>query len=219
MNMLWYNKSIIFGGGYMSELLSRKQEQILSFLKSEIRKKGYPPTVREICDAVQLSSTSTVHTHLESLERKGYIKRSPAKNRSIEILEDNFYGFSDKVVSVPIVGQVTAGAPILAQENIEGSFPIPVDYIPNSDVFILTVKGDSMIDVGIHDKDFIIVSQQPSADNGDIVVALLEDSATVKTFFQEEDHIRLQPANASFEPIIVEDCKILGKVVGLYRKY
>ncbi|MDR1536735.1 MAG: transcriptional repressor LexA [Clostridiales bacterium] len=203
----------------MSELLSRKQEQILSFLKSEIRKKGYPPTVREICDAVQLSSTSTVHTHLESLERKGYIKRSPAKNRSIEILEDNFYGFSDKVVSVPIVGQVTAGAPILAQENIEGSFPIPVDYIPNSDVFILTVKGDSMIDVGIHDKDFIIVSQQPSADNGDIVVALLEDSATVKTFFQEEDHIRLQPANASFEPIIVEDCKILGKVVGLYRKY
>jgi repressor LexA len=202
----------------MSNMLTRKQEQILAFLKTEIRKRGYPPTVREICDAVQLSSTSTVHTHLETLERKGFIKRSPTKNRSIEILEDNFYGFYDKVVSVPIVGQVTAGAPILAQENIEGSFPIPADYIPCSEVFMLTVRGDSMIGAGIFDRDLIIVQQQPSADNGDIVVALIDDSATVKTFYQDADHIRLQPENPSYFPILVDDCKILGKVVGLFRR-
>ena len=203
----------------MPEPLSKKQEEVFNFLKSQIRRKGYPPTVREICDAVNLSSTSTVHAHLETLERKGYIRRSPTKNRSIEILEDNFYGFSDQVVNVPIVGQVTAGTPILAQENIEGSFPIPVDYIPNKQTFILHIKGDSMIDAGIHDRDLIVVSQQKDADNGDIVVALIDDSATVKTFYRENNgFIRLQPANESFQPIIVNDCEILGKVVGLYRK-
>ncbi|MDR1641894.1 MAG: transcriptional repressor LexA [Clostridiales bacterium] len=202
----------------MSDLLTRKQEQILAFLKSEIRRRGYPPTVREICDAVQLSSTSTVHTHLETLERKGRIRRCPTKNRSIEILEENFYGFSESIVNVPIVGQVNAGVPILAQENIEGSFPIPANYIPGKEVFMLTVSGDSMIDAGIFDRDLIVVQQQPSADNGDIVVALIDDSATVKFFFQERGAIRLQPANESFKPIIVEDCKILGKVIGLYRK-
>ncbi|MDR3239460.1 MAG: transcriptional repressor LexA [Clostridiales bacterium] len=203
----------------MPNPLSKKQEQILNFLKNEIRQKGYPPTVREICNAVELSSTSTVHTHLDALEKKGYIKRSPTKNRSIEILEDNFYDFSDHLINVPIVGQVTAGHPILAQENIEGIFPIPVDYIPNKDLFMLTVKGNSMIDAGIHDKDLIVVSQQPTASNGDIVVALLDDMATVKTFYREHDQIRLQPENPAFSPIIVSDCKILGKVVGLYRKY
>ena len=203
----------------MPEPLSKKQEEVFNFLKNQIRRKGYPPTVREICDAVNLSSTSTVHAHLETLERKGYIRRSPTKNRSIEILEDNFYGFSDQVVSVPIVGQVTAGAPILAQENIEGSFPIPVDYIPNNQTFILHIKGDSMINAGIHDKDLIVVSQQRDADNGDIVVALIDDSATVKTFYRENSgYIRLQPANDAYQPIVVKDCEILGKVVGLYRK-
>jgi len=203
----------------MPEPLSKKQEEVFNFLKNQIRRKGYPPTVREICDAVNLSSTSTVHAHLETLERKGYIRRSPTKNRSIEILEDNFYGFSDQVVNVPIVGQVTAGAPILAQENIEGSFPIPVDYIPNNQTFILHIKGDSMIDAGIHDKDMIVVSQQNDADNGDIVVALIDDSATVKSFYRENNgNIRLQPANGAYQPIIVKDCEILGKVVGLYRK-
>jgi repressor LexA len=203
----------------MPEPLSKKQEEVFNFLKNQIRKKGYPPTVREICDAVNLSSTSTVHAHLETLERKGYIRRSPTKNRSIEILEDNFYGFSDQVVSVPIVGQVTAGVPILAQENIEGSFPIPVNYIPNNQTFILHIKGDSMIKAGILDKDLIVVIQQRDADNGDIVVALIDDSATVKTFYRENNgSIRLQPENDDFEPIVVKDCEILGKVVGLYRK-
>jgi len=201
------------------EPLSKKQEEVFNFLKNQIRRKGYPPTVREICDAVNLSSTSTVHAHLETLERKGYIRRSPTKNRSIEILEDNFYGFSDNVVNVPIVGQVTAGAPILAQENIEGSFPIPVDYIPNNQTFILHIKGDSMIDAGIHDRDLIVVSQQNDADNGDIVVALIDDTATVKTFYRENNgFIRLQPANEAYQPILVKDCEILGKVVGLYRR-
>ena len=203
----------------MPEPLSKKQEEVFNFLKNQIRRKGYPPTVREICDAVNLSSTSTVHAHLETLERKGYIRRSPTKNRSIEILEDNFYGFSDHVVNVPIVGQVTAGTPILAQENIEGSFPIPVEYIPNNQTFILHIKGDSMINAGIHDKDLIVVSQQHDADNGDIVVALIDDTATVKTFYRENNgYIRLQPANEAYQAILVKDCEILGKVVGLYRK-
>ena len=203
----------------MAGNLTTKQQLILDFLKKEIKQNGYPPTVREICDAVGLSSTSTVHAHLETLERKGYIRRSPTKNRSIEILEDNFYGFSDQVVNVPIVGQVTAGVPILAQENIEGTFPIPVEYIPNKQTFILKIKGDSMIHAGILDRDLIVVSQQRDADNGDIVVALIDDTATVKTFYRESNgYIRLQPANDAFAPIVVKDCEILGKVVGLYRK-
>lgn len=203
----------------MSALLTAKQQLILDFLKSQIRKKGYPPTVREICDAVGLSSTSTVHAHLETLERKGYIRRSPTKNRSIEILEDDFYGYSRELVNVPIVGQVTAGVPILAVENIEGSFPIPVEYVNNDTVFMLSVKGDSMIEAGIHNRDLILVKQQPTANDGDIVVALLDDSATVKTFYKEKDHVRLQPANSAFKPILTREVIILGKVTGLFRKF
>ncbi len=203
----------------MGTALTPKQEQIFNFLKSEIRKKGYPPSVREICDAVSLSSTSTVHSHLEALEKKGCIKRSPAKNRSIEILESDFYNNAKDFVNVPIVGEVTAGIPILAVENIEDYFPIPVDYVHNDAVFMLKVKGDSMIEAGIFDKDLVLVRQQPTANNGDIVVALLEDSATVKTFYRENGHIRLQPENPAFEPIITKDVSILGKVIGLFRRF
>lgn len=202
----------------MSKLLTAKQQVILDFLKVQIRQKGYPPTVREICDAVGLSSTSTVHAHLETLEKKGYIRRSPTKNRSIEVLESDFYGNNRELVSVPIIGQVTAGVPILAEENLDGTFPLPIEYVNNDTVFMLRVKGDSMIEVGIFNKDLILVRQQSTANNGDIVVALLDDSATVKTFFKERDRIRLQPANPAFEPIFVRDVTILGKVTGLFRK-
>ena len=198
--------------------LSAKQQLILDFLKKEIKKNGYPPTVREICDAVGLSSTSTVHSHLESLERKGYIRRSPTKNRSTEILEDNFYN-NQELVYVPIIGKVAAGVPILAEENIEDTFPIPLDHIKNDTCFMLHVKGDSMIDEGIFDGDLVLVRQQQTASSGDIVIALIDDSATVKTFFREDNCIRLQPANKAFAPMLMDDCEILGKVVGLYRRY
>jgi len=199
--------------------LSAKQQLILDFLKSEIKDRGYPPTVREICDAVGLSSTSTVHAHLESLERKGYIRRSPAKNRSTEILEENFYANRQELVNVPIIGDVAAGMPILAEENIEDTFPIPVNYVKNDTCFMLHVKGDSMMDDGILDGDLVLVRQQQTATNGDIVIALIDDSATVKTFYREAGHIRLQPANKAFAPMIMQDCEILGKVIGLYRRY
>ena len=199
--------------------LSAKQQLILDFLKQQIKQNGYPPTVREICDAVGLSSTSTVHSHLESLERKGHIRRSPAKNRSTEILEENFYANRRELVSVPIVGNVAAGVPILAEENIEDTFPIPVDHVKNDTCFMLHVKGDSMMDEGILDGDLVLVRQQQTATNGDIVIALIEDSATVKTFYRESGHIRLQPANPAFSPMIMQDCEILGKVIGLYRRY
>ena len=199
--------------------LSVKQQLILDFLKKEIKRNGYPPSVREICDAVGLSSTSTVHSHLETLERKGYIRRSPTKNRSTEILEKNFYNSGRELVNVPIVGNVAAGVPILAEENIEDTFPIPADHVKNDTCFMLQVKGDSMTDEGILNGDLVLVRQQQTATNGDIVIALIDDSATVKTFYREGTNIRLQPANKSFAPMIMQDCEILGKIIGLYRRY
>ena len=205
------------------EKLSQKQFEILEYMKKAVREKGYPPSVREICDAVGLKSTSTVHGHLERLERKGYIRRDPAKPRAIEIFSDNDSGNSDgssrELIEVPIVGTVTAGIPILATENIEDTFPIPSDYAPNGNIFMLRVKGDSMINAGIFNKDLIMVRQQNTADNGDIVVALIEDFATVKTYYKENGYIRLQPENPTMSPIIVRDVSILGKVVGLYRQF
>lgn len=199
--------------------LSAKQQQILEYVKSEVREKGYPPSVREICEAVGLKSTSTVHGHLARLEKKGLIRRDPTKPRAIEILSDQSDYPSREIVRVPIVGNITAGSPILAVENIEDTFPIPVDYIHNDSVFMLKVRGESMIGAGIYDKDLILVRQQSNAENGDIVVALIEDYATVKTFYREKDFIRLQPENASMNPIIVRDVTILGKVIGLFRKF
>lgn len=199
-----------------SELTS-KQQEILDFIKHEISIKGYPPSVREICTAVSLKSTSTVHGHLERLEKRGFIRRDPTKPRAIEILDDSV--IDKEMINIPIVGSVAAGQPILAVENIEDRFPVPIDYFPSKNqMFMLEIKGESMIGCGIMNGDYIIVEQQPTADNGDIVVALIDDSATVKTFYKEDDHIRLQPENPSMEPIIVSDCKILGKAVGLFRK-
>ena len=200
--------------------LSPKQRQILEYMKAEVREKGYPPSVREICEAVGLKSTSTVHGHLARLEKKGLIRRDPTKPRAIEILAPDFYDSPQReLVHVPIIGTITAGTPILAVENIEDTFPIPVEYIHNDTVFMLRVKGESMIEAGIFDKDLILVRQQNSANNGDIVVALIEDFATVKTFYREKDFIRLQPENAAMSPIIVRDVIILGKVIGLFRKF
>ncbi len=205
----------------MAQALSDKQRKILEFLKQEIITKGYPPSVREICDAVGLKSTSTVHGYLERLEKKGLIRRDPTKPRAIEILDDTTYVFKKELINVPIVGRVTAGLPILAVENIEDSFPIPAQYLHNNnnDVFMLTVKGDSMIEAGILDGDLVIVEKKPTAQNGDIVVALIEDEATVKTFYKEKDHIRLQPENTDMDPIIVHDVTILGKIIGVIRMF
>ena len=200
--------------------LSAKQQQILDYMKAEVREKGYPPSVREICQAVGLKSTSTVHGHLARLEKKGLIRRNPTKPRAIEILDGSSnIAQSRELVQVPIVGNITAGTPILAVENIEDTFPVPLDYVKNDSVFMLHVRGDSMIEAGIFDKDLILVRQQNNADNGDIVVALIEDYATVKTFYKENDFIRLQPQNSSMNPIIVRDVTILGKVIGLFRKF
>ena len=202
--------------------LSAKQQQILEYMKAEVREKGYPPSVREICEAVGLKSTSTVHGHLARLEKKGYIRRDPTKPRAIEILDEAPHNPdlpTRELVQVPIVGNITAGTRILAVENIEDTFPVPVDYVHNDTVFMLKVRGDSMIEAGIFDKDLILVRQQSNASNGDIVVALIEDYATVKTFFREKDFVRLQPQNASMNPIIVRDVTILGKVIGLFRKF
>ena len=197
--------------------ISEKQKEILEFMKTEILNKGYPPTVRDICEAVKLSSTSSVHAHLEKLEKNGYIRRDPTKPRAIEIIDDNFNLTRREVVNVPLVGCVAAGQPLLAVENIENYFPIPAEYMPNVQTFMLKVKGESMINVGIFDGDTILVKQQDHANNGDMVVALIDDSATVKTFYKENGHIRLQPENDSMDPIIVPDCKILGKVFGVFR--
>lgn len=197
--------------------ITPKQTEILEYIKECILKKGYPPAVREICEAVHLKSTSSVHSHLETLEKNGYIRRDPTKPRTIEIIDDSFNLTRREIVNVPLLGTVAAGAPILAQENIEGYFPIPAEMLPNKEIFMLKVKGDSMIEAGIFEGDRVIVQQQSTADNGDKVVALLEDSATVKTFYKEKDHYRLQPENSSMEPIIVDDVVILGKVIGLLR--
>lgn len=197
--------------------LTGKQTEILNFIKSEISTKGYPPSVREICSAVGLKSTSTVHGHLDRLEKRGFIRRDPTKPRAIEVLFEAPY--HREIISVPIVGSVAAGQPILAVENVEDQFPIPADYFPNKNqLFMLEIKGSSMISAGIMNGDYIIVQQQSTAINGDIVVALIDDSATVKTFYKEKDHIRLQPENPDMEPIIVDDCSILGKAVGVFRK-
>ena len=199
--------------------ISKKQSEILEYIKNEILNRGFPPSVREICEAVGLKSTSTVHGHLARLEKKGLIRRDPTKPRAIEILDDSLALPARELVQVPIIGNITAGTPILAVENIEDTFPIPVDYVHNDSVFMLKVRGDSMIEAGIFDKDLILVRQQNTADNGDIIVALIEDYATVKTFYREKDFIRLQPQNASMNPIIVRDVTILGKVIGLFRKF
>ncbi|MCI9103372.1 MAG: transcriptional repressor LexA [Lachnospiraceae bacterium] len=197
--------------------ISAKQQEILEYIKETILKKGYPPAVREICEAVNLKSTSSVHSHLETLEENGYIRRDPTKPRAIEILDDHFNLTRREVANIPLIGSVAAGQPILAQENIENYFPVPVDLIPNQEAFILKVKGESMINAGILDGDHIIVAQQETADNGDIVVALLDDSATVKRFYREDSQIRLQPENDAMDPIYATDVQILGKVVGLLR--
>ena len=197
--------------------ISAKQQEILDFMKQEILNKGYPPTVRDICEAVNLKSTSSVHSHLETLEKNGYIHRDPTKPRAIEIIDDNFNLTRREVVNVPIVGRVAAGEPILAVENIENYFPIPAEFMPNQDTFMLRVKGESMINAGILDGDLIVVMKQDTARNGDMVVALVDDSATVKTFYKEGDHIRLQPENDTMAPIIVPICEILGKVFANFR--
>lgn len=199
--------------------ISAKQMEILSYIKEQILERGYPPAVREICDAVHLKSTSSVHSHLETLEKNGYIRRDPTKPRAIEICDDSFQLVRHEMASVPIIGTVAAGQPILAQENIEGYFPIPVEMLPNAETFILKVKGDSMINAGIFSGDQIFVECCNTAHNGDTVVALVDDSATVKTFYKEAGHIRLQPENDDMDPIIVDDCQILGKVFGVFRLY
>jgi repressor LexA len=199
--------------------ISAKQKEILEYLKSQILSKGYPPAVREICEAVKLKSTSSVHSHLETLEKNGYIRRDPSKPRAIEIIDDVFNLTRRDTVNVPIVGTITAGQPILAVENIEDYFPIPAEYMPNEETFMLKVKGQSMINAGIFDGDKILVQKQSTADNGDIVVALIDDSVTVKTFYKEKGYYRLQPENDSMEPIIVSELNILGKVIGLFRLF
>ena len=197
--------------------ISSKQREILEYIKQEILNKGYPPAVREICEAVHLKSTSSVHSHLETLEKNGYIRRDPTKPRAIEIIDDNFNLTRREVVNVPSIGQVAAGQPLLAVENIENYFPIPTEFMPNAETFMLKVKGDSMINAGIFNGDKILVQKQSDAQNGDIVVALVDDSATVKTFYKEDGHFRLQPENDTMDPIIVNECSILGKVFGIMR--
>ncbi len=194
--------------------ISTKQQEILDYIKDEILKKGYPPTVREICETVSLKSTSSVHSHLETLEKNGYIRRDPTKPRAIEVCDDSFQMVRTETVSLPVVAQ-----PILAEENIEEYFPVPADVVPKGESFILNVHGESMINAGIFDGDRVFVNCCSTASNGEIVVALIDDSATVKTFYKEDGHIRLQPENDSMDPIIVEDCQILGKVFGVFRFY
>lgn len=197
--------------------ISAKQEEILHYIKDTILMKGYPPTVREICEAVNLKSTSSVHAHLETLEKNGYIRKDSTKQRAIEIVDDEFNLTRREVINIPIVGTVAAGQPLLATENIMDYFPVPVDMLPNTELFMLKVHGDSMVNVGIYEGDTIIVSRQNTASNGEIVVALVDDSATVKRFYKENGHFRLQPENDYMDPIIVDNCEVLGKVIGLLR--
>lgn len=208
--------------------LNKREKAILKYIEKQINAKGYPPSVREIGKAVGLSSTATVHGYLAKLEEKGYIKKESQKGRTLRLLkggaEENnnkepkgFYS-GKEMVEVPVIGKITAGAPILAVENVTDTFPIPIDFVGNSESFMLTVRGESMIEAGILDGDYILIKKQNTANNGEIVVALIEDEATVKTFYKEKNHIRLQPENSSMDPIIVPDCKILGKVAGVFRK-
>ena len=199
--------------------ISPKQQEILEYIKSEILNKGFPPAVREICEAVNLKSTSSVHSHLETLEKNGYIRRDPTKPRTIEILDDNFNLTRREVVNVPLLGSVAAGQPLLAVENVETYFPIPAEYMPNAQTFMLKVKGESMVNAGILDGDQVIVEQKDTAHNGEMIVALVGDSATVKTYYKENGYHRLQPENDYMDPIIVQDneLQILGKVIGVLR--
>ncbi len=203
------------GNGHITD----KQTEILKYIEEQIIRKGYPPSVREICDAVHLSSTSSVHAHLNSLEKNGYIRRNGSNSRSIEILDESFQMARTETVSIPIVGRIAAGEPILAEQNIDTYFSVPAEYMPatSNDVFGLEVKGDSMINAGIFNNDLLIVEQQNTARNGDIVVALLDDSATVKTYYKENGHYRLQPQNDALDPIIVDHVEILGRVRSLFR--
>ena len=214
-----------------SNELNNREKDILKFIEKQVKEVGYAPSVREIGKAVGLSSTATVHAYLAKLEEKGYIKKETQKGRTLRLLkgsnnksvekekieEKSFYN-DRELVDVPVVGKITAGAPILAVENITDSFLIPVDFVGNSESFMLTVSGESMIEAGILDGDYILVKKQNVARNGEIVVAMIEDEATVKTFFKEDGHIRLQPENSTMDPIIVPDCQILGKVVGVFRR-
>lgn len=209
----------------MGNKISKKQQQILDFLKEEVSTKGYPPSVREICMAVGLKSTSTVHAHLTRLEELGFIRRDPTKPRAIEIFDmddhapvSNIDTHARDTQFVPIIGEITAGQPILAVEQFEDTFPLPSDYVDEGNYFMLKIKGDSMIEAGIFDKDLVLVRQQNDAINGDIVVAMIEDSATVKTFYKEKTRFRLQPENASLDPIYADHVEILGKVKGVFRK-
>lgn len=197
--------------------ISAKQQEILEYIKSQILERGFPPAVRDICEAVHLKSTSSVHSHLETLEKNGYIRRDPTKPRAIEILDDSFNFTRREMVNVPIVGRVAAGEPLLAEQNIEEYFPIPMDFMPNKQTFMLKVKGESMINAGILDGDYVLVEERKTAHNGEMIVALVDDGATVKRFYKEEGIIRLQPENDTTEPIIVPDCTILGKVIGVFR--
>ena len=199
--------------------ITPKQQEILDFLKKEILMKGYPPAVREICEAVHLKPTSSVHSHLETLEKNGYIRRDPTKPRAIEIMDDsfNYLRTETEIASIPVIGTVAAGQPLLAVENITDYFPFPANLLPNKETFILRVKGDSMINMGILDGDYIIVEQTNTAQNGEVIVALVDDSATVKRFYAEDGHFRLQPENDFMEPIIVDHVEILGKVIRLIR--
>ena len=197
--------------------ITEKQSEILEYIKAQILERGFPPAVREICEAVHLKSTSSVHSHLETLEKNGYIRRDPTKPRAIEILDDAFNLTRREMAQVPIVGRVAAGEPLLAEQNIEDYFPIPVERLPNNQTFLLQVKGESMINAGILNGDYILVEQTPSASNGEVVVALVEDGATVKRFFKENGHYRVQPENDTMDPIIVDEVTIVGKMIGLLR--
>lgn len=220
----WYTAcKFIETGDFPLTKLSHRQEAILDFIRSNVREKGYPPSVREIGEAVGLASSSTVHGHLERLQAKGYLRRDPTKPRTIELLDNDVHPSPSVVpiqtaVLAPIVGRVTAGQPITAVENIEDYFPLPKSMVRDDDVFLLSVQGESMIEAGIHDGDYVIVRKQEMARNGDIVVAMTdEDEATVKRFFRERDHIRLQPENSSMEPLLYPTVSILGKVIGVFR--
>ena len=197
--------------------ITAKQQQVLDFIKAQILERGFPPSVREICQAVNLKSTSSVHSHLETLEKNGYIRRDPTKPRTIEITDDIFALMRREMSQVPILGDIAAGQPLLAEGNVEDYFPIPLEFMPNKETFILKVKGDSMINKGILDGDMVLVEESPVVSDGDMAVVLLEDGATVKTLYKEKDHVRLQPENDYMEPIIVKDVLVLGKVVGVFR--
>ena len=210
----------------LNEDLNKREKAILKFIEKQVKEKGYPPSVREIGKAVGLSSTATVHGYLAKLTAKGYIKKEDQKGRTLKLLKG---GLAEEpqpksvytgreMLEVPVIGKISAGAPILAVENVVDTFPIPLDFVGNSESFMLTVKGESMIEAGILNGDYILIKRQETARNGEIVVALIEDEATVKTFYKEDGHIRLQPENSTMEPIIVPECKILGKVAGVFRK-